>query len=62
MQAVCLHLGNLINQTELGRDNGVSQPTVEGNILHRPKTMTTTPGTSPSGTGVPTAPRGERRP
>lgn len=28
MQAVCLRLGNLINQTELGRDVGVSQPTV----------------------------------
>lgn len=28
MQAVCLRLGNLSNQTELGRDVGVSQPTV----------------------------------
>ncbi len=28
MQAVCLRLGTLSNQTELGRDVGVSQPTV----------------------------------
>lgn len=28
MAAVCLRLGNLLNQTELGRDVGLSQPTV----------------------------------
>jgi hypothetical protein len=28
MQAICLRLGNLSNQTELGRDVGLSQPTV----------------------------------
>jgi uncharacterized protein len=28
MQALCLRLGNLTNQTELGRDVGISQPTV----------------------------------
>jgi predicted AAA+ superfamily ATPase len=28
MRAVCLRLGNVVNQTELGRDVGLSQPTV----------------------------------
>ena len=28
MRAVCLRLGNLVNQTELARDVGISQPTV----------------------------------
>jgi hypothetical protein len=28
MRATCLRLGNVINQTELGRDVGLSQPTV----------------------------------
>jgi len=28
MRAACLRLGNLVNQTELGRDVGLSQPTV----------------------------------
>ncbi|HWK90542.1 MAG TPA: AAA family ATPase, partial [Longimicrobium sp.] len=28
MRAVCLRLGNLVNQTQLGRDTGLPQPTV----------------------------------
>ncbi len=28
MRAVCLRLGNVVNQTELARDVGISQPTV----------------------------------
>ena len=28
MRAVCLRIGNLVNQSELGRDVGVSQPTI----------------------------------
>ena len=32
MRAACLRIGNLINQTELGRDVGLSQPTVSRHL------------------------------
>jgi hypothetical protein len=32
MRAACLRLGNLVNQTELGRDVGLSQPTVHRHL------------------------------
>jgi len=32
MRAVCLRLGNLVNQTELGRDVGLPQPTVRRHL------------------------------
>lgn len=32
MRAICLRLGNIVNQTELGRDVGMSQPTVHRHL------------------------------
>ncbi len=32
MRAACLRLGNLVNQTEIGRDVGLSQPTVHRHL------------------------------
>ena len=78
MVAVCLRLGNLVNQTELGRDTGLAQPTVRRylNLLetsyqmvripafavNRTKRLIKTPKVYWSDTGLALALSGEREP